>query len=423
MDAPLVVPPQGHGSIQGPVDADGGATPSDGEQGKQSFVAITAAAGGSPEARDAANAILGVLAGLPTWPQGHRDHFERVLKGGDDGWKRMAQDLVKWHSSTNKERQGERKLRGASEQLQDAALTLLYDSDFKAMALSHYGPGEPPAVPDQWAGLPEYMRKGPWSPLAYPAFAAFLGVLVWQAKPAFEELHLLTAAAGTAHLEAVAATAAGWHGWIPVVCRAAGGLYMIGIIIKQVTGMGKWVVITYTIQSYSVLLVRLLLAALGRFWPWAAWGAELLRFPALVQNSVVVLVWWLVLVPFITKLKPPAERGGFLRFNLSFDLVNIHFLNLPAAGLDYLAAPRPPHLVDGWVVAALLFCYFVFYVLVLDRHQIHLYIIFTPRTHFCVLAYAGMAGLLYGLLKGWGWAGSWSMFCGGGGSMSGSGLL
>ena len=80
-----------------------------------------------------------------------------------------------------------------------------------------------------------------------------------------------------------------------------------------------------------------------------------LRFPALVQNSVVVLVWWLVLVPFITKLKPPAERGGFLRFNLSFDLVNIHFLNLPAAGLDYLAAPRPPHLVDGWVVAALLF--------------------------------------------------------------------
>ena len=70
----------------------------------------------------------------------------------------------------------------------------------------------------------------------------------------------------------------------------------------------------------------------------------------------------------------------------------------------------------------------MFYVLVLDARQIHLYIIFTPRTHFCALAYGGMAGLLYGLLKGWGWVGTWPMFSGGGGggdsgSMSCSGVF
>ena len=60
--------------------------------------------------------------------------------------------------------------------------------------------------------------------------------------------------------------------------------------------------------SFSVLIVRLLLAGLAGFSEGAAMGAEVLRFPALVQNSVVVLVWWGVLVPFICALKPPNER-------------------------------------------------------------------------------------------------------------------
>ena len=57
-----------------------------------------------------------------------------------------------------------------------------------------------------------------------------------------------------------------------------------------------------------MLIVRLLLAGLAGFSEGAAMGAEVLRFPALVQNSVVVLVWWGVLVPFICALKPPNER-------------------------------------------------------------------------------------------------------------------
>ena len=65
---------------------------------------------------------------------------------------------------------------------------------------------------------------------------------------------------------------------------------------------------SWRLQSFSTLIVRLLLAGLAGFSEGAAMGAEVLRFPALVQNSVVVLVWWGVLVPFICALKPPNER-------------------------------------------------------------------------------------------------------------------
>ena len=68
---------------------------------------------------------------------------------------------------------------------------------------------------------------------------------------------------------------------------------------------------------------------------------------------------------------------------------------------DFLADARQPSLIDAWVCAALLFAYVLFYVLVLDRNQIHLYIIFTPRTHFCILAYAVMVLLQWGVLEFW----------------------
>ena len=79
-------------------------------------------------------------------------------------------------------------------------------------------------------------------------------------------------------------------------------------------------------------------------------------------------------------------------------------------------------------MALLLYAYVLFYVLALDRNQIHLYIPFTPRTHFCIIAYAGMLALQYGLLVGWGKVGEWPAFRphehgGAGGSGSGGELL
>jgi hypothetical protein len=95
----------------------------------------------------------------------------------------------------------------------------------------------------------------------------------------------------------------------------------------------------YTILSWSLLILRLLLACLARFSVVAAMGAEVLRFPALVQNTVVVTVWWGVMVPFITMLKPKGERCEFIRWNLGFDLVHVsHVLHpLTHCGSSYHA--------------------------------------------------------------------------------------
>ena len=116
MDAPLV-PPQGHGSIQegSLARATSGASmqpPVDSPRGTQTFVSITALMGGSTEARNAANTILEELNNLPSWPQPIRDHFERMLKNSDEGWKQMARDLVTWHSATDKKDADKRLLRG-----------------------------------------------------------------------------------------------------------------------------------------------------------------------------------------------------------------------------------------------------------------------------------------------------------------------
>ncbi len=364
---------------------------------------------GTADACMAANEILWVLETMPQWPQGFRDHSERVLKGSPDGWQQLARDLVIYHSQLGPDR----RMPGATAALQDEVVQLLITSDFRSVALSQIDVGTAPnAGGDPWDALPEHWRKGPWSPLSYPSYLAYAAMLAWQAKPAFQESHILHEAAYATHDKLVKAADVGdaWGGWIPVVCRGLGVLYMLFILVKQLRSMGMWLFITYTILSWSLLIVRLLLTCLAFVSEAAALGAEILRFPALVQNSVVVLVWWGVMVPFITLLKPPDERWQFVRWNLSFDLVNVHMLNMPAAAADYLASPRPPRLIDGWIVALLLFAYVVFYVLVLDRNQIHLYIPFTPRTHFCMLAYSLMCGLNYGILVGWGAVGEWSVF-------------
>ena len=364
---------------------------------------------GTADACMAANEILRFLETMSQWPQGFRDHFERILKASPDGWKQTARVLVNYHSQQGPDR----RMAGAPVALQEEVVQLLIKSDFRRVMLSQFGEGTVPhAGGDPWDALPEHWRKGPWSPLSYPSYLAYAAMLVWEAKPAFQESHILHEAAYATHEQLTKAADAGdiWGGWIPVVCRGLGAMYMVFILVKQLKSMGMWLFITYTILSWSLLIVRLLLACLAFVSEAAALGAEILRFPALVQNSVVVLVWWGVMVPFITLLKPPTERWQFVRWNLSFDLVNVHLLNMPAAAADFLASPRPPTLIDGWIVALLLFAYVIFYVLVLDRNQIHLYIPFTPRTHFCMLAYSLMCALNYGLLVGWGAVGEWSVF-------------
>ena len=187
----------------------------------------------------AANAILSLLDGLPHWPQQHREHFRRLL-ATPSGWQTMARQMVTHHSA---DAPGERKMRNATPEIQDEVLRLLFNSDFEARALSKFagaapaggegrGGGPGGGGGDPWDALPEHWRKGPWSPLAYPAFIGYAAALIWQAAPALREGHVLHTAAAATHAE---------HDTVAVVCRLLAVLYMIGIVIKQCRGMGVWI--------------------------------------------------------------------------------------------------------------------------------------------------------------------------------------
>ena len=138
------------------------------------------------------------------------------------------------------------------------------DTDYRryALAVAEEDTPKKRGGGDPLDALPWHWRHGPWSPLSYPSFAGFAGVLIWQARPAFEEAHVFHSAATASHNALVHATEVGdpWGGWVPVVCRGLGVLYMLGILLKQIKNMGgTWIFCTYTILSWSLLAFHLLL--------------------------------------------------------------------------------------------------------------------------------------------------------------------
>ncbi len=150
---------------------------------------------------------------------------------------------------------------------------------------------------------------------------------------------------------------------------------------------------SYTLTSWNLLSLRLLLA-------WAAEGSSslllrqaalVIRFPALVGNAVTVIVWWTVLVPVIWVLiGDAAKRRGFLLFNIKPFLLLVHLWNLPMALVDFVASGQEFYMFDLWCGFAVVVAYMVFYLNYLDRHGLHFYIVFTPRTPWCVVTYSAV---------------------------------
>ena len=91
---------------------------------------------------------------------------------------------------------------------------------------------------------------------------------------------------------------------------------------------------------------------------------------------------------------------------MSFVLVNIHLLNLPFACVNTLfgGGVRPLGPDDLWCAFAIGAVYCYFYFCHLDRLGVHLYPIFSPRTHFCGLAYSVWVGLYVLSLRGFSYA-------------------
>lgn len=175
---------------------------------------------------------------------------------------------------------------------------------------------------------------------------------------------------------------------------------------RVASSMGFGIMCTYTLQSWTLITLRHGLSTLAPFFPALALYAEYLRFPMLLQTSIVFLVWNFALMPAVAMtMKDEQARWGFLKFCFGFDLANLHIVNLPLAVLSglYGSPARELDNVDFCVSLALTLQYILFYLFFMDRIGMHLYFIFSPRSPLALLSWSAFIGCIcsgFGFWKG-----------------------
>lgn len=181
------------------------------------------------------------------------------------------------------------------------------------------------------------------------------------------------------------------------MCYLGWGVF---ILILVLVGTGFWPLISYTMTSWNLLWIRMFLTAVGdtKFMRIARY----FKFPALAGCTITVAVWWSILVPLIHFLmNDKKKQHEFWTFNTSFLLLNIHLMNLPIAAAEFYLSSSRLVFFDLWMGLMVSFIYIMFYLGALDSRGIHLYIILTPRTHFCILSYSLILFLYYACYNGW----------------------
>jgi hypothetical protein len=183
-------------------------------------------------------------------------------------------------------------------------------------------------------------------------------------------------------------------------------------------GGGIFVMCTYTIQSWTLLVIRHGITALA---PFLSPGHillrinEYLRFPALLSATVTFVVWNFILAPFVCMfaMKDSKKRRAFIKWNFSFNLSQIHFFNIVFAicntivGVYEISSSTLEHKLVGfdiwdlWISLLFTFLYVLFYMLVLDRFGVHLYPIFSPRSSWFVCTGTIVLGLIFATYGSW----------------------
>lgn len=240
--------------------------------------------------------------------------------------------------------------------------------------------------------VPHHYKVGPWSPVAHLVILAYCCFL------------LLTMVSATeSHSPQDYSTPP--NDWIQVY-RAFFSIYGLAVSALIMYHSGIWPMFSYTLTSWNLMTVRMFASYLaGAGWSGAALVADTVRFPAMVGCSITVTIWWIVLVPLIDHLlskdKEPSGREFFWKWNMSPMLINVHLLNLPIAGVEFLVSGNFLTFYDLWTALAVAFAYCLFYLNVLDPRGLHFYIIFTPRTAWCFLSYVLVLSSYYGFYLAW----------------------
>lgn len=213
--------------------------------------------------------------------------------------------------------------------------------------------------------VPAHLRVGPWTTFA-PIYISLIVAKLIYWMPQQSSFYLNDDILST-HPVAFSAL------WMYNVILF---FWMKLILLSTLKKRGPGVVFTYTVQSWCMLIIRHGLSALAPFLPrkhFLLWFHEILRFPALATASITFFYWNFVIAPVIYYNFDPDRRRDFLKFNVSFRLVQLHFFNIIFAVLNtVIASTRTFQFVDLWCAVAGAIAYALMYLLILDRIGVHL---------------------------------------------------
>lgn len=250
--------------------------------------------------------------------------------------------------------------------------------------------------------VPAHFRIGPWCATAiayltaiyYLAFVA--GCYLWLHHESWKMEDLRYPGVGT--LE-----------WTYQVVTSVWMLFIIYLVWIGPMGLRAWA--TYTIQSWSLLTLRHILAALVPLAPnnyHLLVCAELIRFPAACSATVTFGIFNLVLAPYVYFFsgKTAKAKQEFVQFIFSFRLVQIHVFNLLFGYLNvaWASPPRALTALDLYLSIVSVLLYTLWYLGVMDRLGIHVYPIFTPRDSLVVVtSWTFLTGVYLANFAGWRW--------------------
>jgi hypothetical protein len=251
--------------------------------------------------------------------------------------------------------------------------------------------------------VPKNLRVGPWSRLALPTLA-FAASVLWYYRPRNDmELHDL----GVDYYPEIYSNV-WWYNF-------SGFLFMLGIIAYIMMYRTKGAILTYTLISWVMNMIRhginAIIPCLKHANHFLLKINHVLRFPALASASITFLVWNAVLFPVIYNyaFDTKDKRANFLKFNCSYRMVQQHICNIIYAVLNTIVSSKETksnkpilfELDDLWRGAASIFLYGIFYLVVLDRIGVHIYPVFSPRTNYVVITWCTVFVLVLGVYKFW----------------------
>jgi len=258
--------------------------------------------------------------------------------------------------------------------------------------------------------VPEHFRVGPWTRVSLALPIILCAALVFL-KPGNEfplSKGFETAADSSEHRCCLKTSSYpevfSVYWWYNIIIF----LHMTGLVAYCMFLSTPAIIGAYTIQSWIMNITRHGLNALA---PFLKDGHlllhinRILRFPALVSSVITFTVWNFILVPFLSIQADDTRRKNFMKWNITFRMVQLHVCNVIYSIMNTLFTQSGDSTFqlfqyeDMWYGLVYGLGYGLFYILFLDRIGVHLYPVFSPRTNYSAILWPGTMMIIFTVYK------------------------